>query len=129
MLRITIRELAARYDGRYNEEYGVWEYRAPEERVEGLYKEIVAYIEGVLHPVPQPAASPVRSLEGGGSRQVTPVVPAENIPIQFTSEAAQEAYCERAAIMEFDCKLSRSEAERLAYEYVMTRMLGHEILF
>lgn len=55
-----------------------------------------------------------------------PVVP--NVPAEkYVSEIDREAFEERAAIMEFDGRLSRAEAERMAAESLSPdRRLGRE---
>lgn len=102
----AVRELACKFSGRFNPDATRWEYYRSED-AETLYAQILEWIDGHRSPLP-------------GTQVINPhQAPADTSPPASAASSdpnEQEHFDERAAIMEFDGRLSRMVAEERAYE-------------
>lgn len=114
-----INQLARKHNGRFNRRGRCWEFYRHSE-TESLFKQLTVELQEVcidrLCGISQAVARPPRD------KWLPESVVEQPLPIHFQDEGLQEAFDERAAILEFDAGLPRPEAEAKALEYVTTRL-------
>lgn len=110
-----IKQVARKHGGTFNDRWRRWEFYR-NTTTETIFKQLcedlkpVCFASFVGIPVaPLPSAKPVEL-----PKQKT----VESIPVYFDDPAMQEAFDERAGILEFDACFSRVEAEMQALELV-----------
>ena len=114
-----IKQFARKHNGRFNNRGRCWEfYRYAE--TESFFKRLglelqQVCIEGFC------SVSPVNSTSPEEKWLSEPVVES-TLPIHFEDEALQEAFYERAAILEFDGGLPRPESEARALAFVIEHL-------
>lgn len=113
-----IKQLARKHNGRFNNRDRCWEFYRYEE-TESFFKQLSIGLQQVcierfcgMSPADVPLPEEKWLPE--------PVVELQ-LPVHFQDEALQEAFNERAAILEFDGGLPRPESEARALEFV----IGH----
>jgi hypothetical protein len=106
-------EAGQAFGGKFNKEYSVWEFWTDEDLIYPLYKDLCKFVEARLQQLLTP------------KRSAAPQAP----PISEPSVAAQynlskdevELFEERAAIIEFETRCNRQEAEQLAFDEIQAR--------
>lgn len=110
-----INQLARKHNGRFNRRGRCWEFYRHSE-TESFFKQLTVELQEVcidrLCGISQAVARPPRD------KWLPESVVEPPLPIHFQDEGQQEAFDERAAILEFDAGLSRPEAEARALKYV-----------
>jgi len=114
-----IKQLARKHNGRFNDRGRCWEfYRYAE--TESFFKQLGAELQQVCIErfcgVSQADIPPPQ-----GKWLPEPVVE-QPLPVYFQDESLQEAFDERAAILEFEAGIPRQEAEAKAREFVTVRL-------
>ena len=108
-----ILEAGQTFGGKFNKEYNVWEFWADEDRVFSLYLDLCKFVEVRLQPPPtskRPAAQPKTSISE------------QSLGVRFNlAEDEVEFFEERAAIIEFETRCGRQEAEQLAFGEIQAR--------
>lgn len=108
-----IKQVARKHGGTFNDGWRRWEFYR-HTTTETIFKQLCEDLKQVciarfvgIPVAPLPSAKPVEF-----PKQKT----VEPLPVYFDDPAMQEAFDERAAIMEFDAGLSREEAEKQVLE-------------
>jgi hypothetical protein len=107
-MKQMILDAANHFGGRFNKEYKVWEFWPPETHVAQFCDELCHFIRVQFDTLsslsPEPASTP------------SPAVPARPVSTRLAlTEDEHELFEERAAILEFDGRMLRDEAEEHAY--------------
>lgn len=114
VLKNATLELAKRFGGYRNDKYNLWEFRAPEGKAEALYYKMIRFMEDALStPFPISSLKQQQNISTVPQIKKPPVTNETVFPV-FQNEADEEMVKERAAVLEYEDKLSRSEAEYIA---------------
>lgn len=119
-------KLARKYGGFYNKRFSIWEYRVPEDKAEPLYRKMIAFMASALteSALPSSTSPTVRKVSAPNSK-TAPDQATQFVTPVFQSSVDNETFRERAAILEFENKVSREEAERMAArEILMSKAFG-----
>lgn len=119
-LKKATRDAAVKYGGKFNKGYYIWEYSVSEARVEGLYADIVAYMQNALLG---DESIPI-TLEHKNESTCHPLPKVNDTTTKspfydLLSDVEREYFDERAAIMESDGGMPRLSAEKHAYDSVL----------
>lgn len=117
-IRQAISGLAHKYKGKFNKEYRTWEFRTPSGMAEPLYREITNFIACALS---EAKSEPPQIKAQSDQRTAVPArsITSTTAEPTFSNESDEETFRERAAILEFENKLSREEAERIAIREIL----------
>lgn len=107
-----ILDTAMAFKGRYNEKYGIWEFRRPPDEVFPLYRSLLEGIRQRLTELQEQKATPTRDN------------PAPTSSHRFRDEDEQELFEELAAIKEFEGGMPRGDAERSAFVEILKRRVN-----
>lgn len=114
-------KLAHKYGGFYNNNYSIWEFRTPEDEAEPLYRKMINFMASALTgPATSSNTSQITHKVGSPRSPTIPEGAARFIAPVFQNEIDDETFKERAAILEFENKVSREEAERMAAKEILT---------
>ena len=124
-LKQAIIKLAKIYDGIFNKAYRIWEFRTPEKKAEELYRKIISFIEETFISPKVASISnstpPIQKQNNLTSHHAKkPLVLNEAALPIFQDEADEDAYRERAAILEYEHNLSRTDAEKQAIKEILS---------
>jgi len=112
-VKVMILDAAGRYSGRFNTQYKVWEFWPPENRVVSLYDDLRHFVRVALEA--KSKSKPATILE-------TAPEPAPFVATRLALTVHEkEVFDERAAIMEFDGRISRNDAEERGYAEITRR--------
>lgn len=110
-----IKQLARKHNGRFNDRGRCWEfYRYAE--TQSFFKQIGAELEQVC--VERFCGVSPADTRPPKEKWLPKPVADQSLPVYFQDEALQEAFDERAAILEFEAGIPRQEAEAGAWEFV-----------
>lgn len=123
-LRKATNELAERCCGNFNNKYEIWEFRTRDGQAELLFRKMISFMENALV---SPKNLPVLEKQNTSTLATTqikewPVI--DEVVPTFQNEAEEEAFRERAAILEYENSLSRAEAEKIAIKEIMLSKLN-----
>lgn len=108
-----ILEAGQTFGGKFNKKYSVWEFWTDEDRVYPLYRDLCKLVEARLQPPPasKPPATPPKAS-----------ISEPSVEARFNlAKDEVEIFEERAAIIEFETRCGKQEAEQLAFGEIQAR--------